>query len=61
MIKSPQGLDPRHPAAAEESHSLDLAELMRFREKLASTMDALIDEYSRLLSVEPPSHARRDT
>jgi hypothetical protein len=56
---TPRGLDPRYPAAVEESRSLDLAELMRFREKLSSTMDALIDEYSRLLSIEPPPRSRR--
>lgn len=52
--------DPRYPAAVEENQSIDLAELARFRDKLASTMDALIDEYSRLLSVEPPSRSRPD-
>jgi hypothetical protein len=34
---------------------LDLAALVDFREKLASTMGGLIDEYSRLLSVDPSS------
>jgi hypothetical protein len=43
----------------EESQSLDLAELVRFRDKLATTMDALIDEYSRLLHVERPPQPRR--
>ncbi|HEY8304331.1 MAG TPA: hypothetical protein VIG42_07060 [Solirubrobacteraceae bacterium] len=44
--------DPRRPAAVEESRSVDLAELVRFRDKLARTMDDLIDEYSRLLPAE---------
>jgi hypothetical protein len=37
----------------EESRAVDLAELVRFRDKLARTMDELIDEYSRLLPAEP--------
>jgi hypothetical protein len=45
--------DPRRSDAVEESKSVDLAELVRFRDKLARTMDELIDEYSRLLPVEP--------
>jgi hypothetical protein len=59
-FRSPYDLDPRQSAAVEESRSVDLAELVRFRDKLASTMDALIEEYSRLLSVEPPSRSRPD-
>ncbi len=51
--------DPRRPAAVEESQSLDLAELVRFRDKLATTMNALIDEYSRLLPKEPKLHPWR--
>jgi hypothetical protein len=40
----------------EESEAVDLVELVRFRDKLASTMGALIEEYSRLISVvEAPS------
>jgi hypothetical protein len=54
----PHRPDPRYPAAVEEGQSIDLAELVRFRDKLASTMDELIDEYSRLLSAEPPSRPR---
>ena len=37
---------------------MDLAELVRFRDKLASTMEALVEEYSRLVSVEGPAHPR---
>jgi hypothetical protein len=52
--------DPRRSAAVEENESVDLVELVRFRDKLASTMGELIDEYSRLLCVEPPSRQRPD-
>jgi hypothetical protein len=45
--------DPRRSDAVEESRAVDLAELVRFRDKLARTMDELIDEYSRLLPAEP--------
>jgi hypothetical protein len=51
-LRSPYDLDPRQPAAVEESRAVDLAELVRFRDKLASTMGALVEEYSRLVSVE---------
>jgi hypothetical protein len=44
--------DPRRSDAVEESRAVDLAELVRFRDKLARTMDELIDEYSRLLPAE---------
>lgn len=61
---SPQGWppppDPRRSAAVEESRSVDLAELVRFRDKLARTMDELIDEYSRLLPAEPLPPRRPD-
>jgi hypothetical protein len=57
-------LDPRRPAAVEESlsaavesRSADMAELVRFRDKLESTMDALLEEYSRLLSLDRPSRS----
>ncbi|MGH2912548.1 MAG: hypothetical protein ACRDJ3_08755, partial [Solirubrobacteraceae bacterium] len=45
----PPAPDPRRSDAVEESHAVDLAELVRFRDKLARTMDELIDEYSKLL------------
>jgi hypothetical protein len=38
----------------EESRALDLAELVRFREKLQSTLGELIDEYEKLLPVDRP-------
>jgi hypothetical protein len=44
-----------------ERQSIDLAELVRFRDKLKGTMDELIDEYGRLLSLSPPSPPRSDT
>ncbi len=56
----PNPPDPRRPDAVEESRSVDLAELVRFRDKLASTMDELIDEYSRLLPAEAPWRRRSD-
>ena len=59
-IPPPQAPDPRRPAAVEENQSVDLAELVRFRDKLAQTMDELIDEYSRLLSATPSSRSRPD-
>lgn len=42
----------------EESGSVDLVALVGFRDKLARTMDELIDEYSRLLSVESQHRPR---
>ncbi len=38
-----------------ERESIELAELVRFGEKLKSTMEELIDEYSRLLSSQRPA------
>jgi hypothetical protein len=52
--------DPRRPAAVEENRSVDLAELVRFRDKLSRTMEELIDEYSRLVSPESRSSSRTD-
>lgn len=52
--------DPRRPAAVEESRAVDLAELVRFRDKLARTMDELIDEYSGLLPAEPLPRRRSE-
>jgi hypothetical protein len=42
------------PAAKEQRQAIDLADLVRFKEKMQSTLQGLIDEYSRLLSLEPP-------
>jgi hypothetical protein len=49
---------PPPPSVTEEPASLDVAALVGFREKLARTMDELIDEYSELLSVESPPRPR---
>jgi hypothetical protein len=43
------------PPVTEERASLDVVALVGFRDKLARTMDELIEEYSRLLSLKPPS------
>jgi hypothetical protein len=49
---------PPPPSVTEEPASLDVAALVGFRDKLARTMDELIDEYSELLSVESPPRPR---
>ncbi|HEY5261091.1 MAG TPA: hypothetical protein VIJ33_03185 [Solirubrobacteraceae bacterium] len=48
---------PHHPYASTppERETIDVADLVRFKEKMQRTMDELIDEYSRLLSLRPPS------
>ncbi|MGA9875307.1 MAG: hypothetical protein WBQ21_05805 [Solirubrobacteraceae bacterium] len=48
---------PHHPYASTppEREEIDVADLVRFKEKMQRTMDELIDEYSRLLSLRPPS------
>lgn len=45
------------PAARDERRSIDLADLVRFRDRMQRTMNELIDEYSRLLSLRPPPGA----
>jgi hypothetical protein len=50
---TPPGPPPPGTPPGTPPPPLDLAALVGFREKLASTMDGLIDEYSRLLSVDP--------
>jgi hypothetical protein len=42
------------PATRDERESIELDDLVRFREKMQSTLQGLIDEYSRLLSIRPP-------
>jgi hypothetical protein len=49
---------PSHQPPAEQRQSIDIADLVRFRDKLARTMDELIAEYSRLLSLQPPGSSR---
>lgn len=46
-----------HPYAPtpSERESIDVAELVQFKEKLQRTLDELIAEYSRLLSPKPPA------
>ncbi len=48
---------PHHPYASTppERETIDVNDLVRFKEKMQHTMDELIDEYSRLLSLRPPS------
>jgi hypothetical protein len=41
------------PATKDERQSIDLEDLVRFRDKLQSTLQGLIDEYSQLLSLKP--------
>jgi hypothetical protein len=55
----PSPLPPSRPPGME-SLRIDLAELVRFRDRLAGTMNELIEEYSRLLSGESASHRRPD-
>jgi hypothetical protein len=43
------------PGTPAPGPGIDLVALRSFRDKLASTMDALVEEYSRLLSVEETS------
>lgn len=51
------------PATKDRRQSIDLADLVRFKEEMQSTLQGLIDEYSRLLSLQPPSESpsRRET
>jgi hypothetical protein len=48
---------PHHPYAATptERQSVDMADLVEFKEKMQRTLDGLIAEYSRLLSPKPPA------
>jgi hypothetical protein len=45
------------PATKDERQSIDLAELVRFKAKMQATLQGLIDEYSELLSLKPPTDA----
>jgi hypothetical protein len=44
---------PGQPSPVMEPELIDVAELERFRDKLAGTMQELIDEYGRLLARKP--------
>lgn len=43
------------PATKDEHQTIDLAELVRFKHTMQETLEGLIGEYSRLLSLRPPS------
>lgn len=43
------------PATKDRHETIDVAELVRFKETMQRTLQSLIDQYSRLLSLEPPS------
>jgi hypothetical protein len=43
------------PATKDERETIDLAELVRFKHTMQETLEGLIGEYSRLLSLRPPS------
>lgn len=45
------------PATKDERQSIDLADLVRFKTKMQVTLQGLIDEYSELLSLKPPTDA----
>jgi hypothetical protein len=42
------------PATKDRHEAIDLAELVRFKETMQRTLQDLIDQYSRLLSLKPP-------
>jgi len=46
---------PPHAPPPPEHRSIDVADLVRFKETMQRTLQGLIDEYSRLLSLKPPS------
>lgn len=43
------------PATKDDRQSIELADLVRFKEKMQATLQGLIDEYSQLLSLRPPT------
>jgi hypothetical protein len=43
------------PATRDEQDTIDLTELVRFKQTMQDTLQGLIGEYSRLLSLRPPS------
>ncbi|MGH2879822.1 MAG: hypothetical protein ACRDK4_09495 [Solirubrobacteraceae bacterium] len=43
------------PATRDEHETIDLAELVRFKHTMQETLEGLIGEYSRLLSLRAPS------
>lgn len=53
----PATKDERQSSLPQSSSSIDLADLVRFKERMQTTLQGLIDEYSRLLSLKPPTDA----
>jgi hypothetical protein len=51
----PPAPHPPHAPPLPEPQSIDVTDLVRFKEKMQHTMEELIDEYSELLSLKPPS------
>lgn len=45
------------PATKDERETIELGELVRFKEEMQQTLQGLIDEYGRLLSLRPRSGA----
>jgi len=43
------------PATRDEHDTIDVAELVRFKQTMQDTLQGLIGEYSRLLSLRAPS------
>ncbi|HEX3392470.1 MAG TPA: hypothetical protein VHS55_07890 [Solirubrobacteraceae bacterium] len=43
------------PATKDQRDTIDLAELVRFKQTMQETLQGLIGEYSRLLALRPPS------
>jgi hypothetical protein len=43
------------PATRDQHETIDLAELVRFKQTMQETLQGLIGEYNRLLSLRPPS------
>lgn len=43
------------PATRDRHETIDLAELVRFKETMQQTLQGLIDEYGRLLSLRSPA------
>ena len=41
------------PATKDERETIDLADLVRFKQEMQDTLQGLIDEYGRLLSLRP--------
>ncbi len=53
----PPPAPPPHEHPPHEHRSIEVADLVRFKETMQRTLQGLVDEYSRLLSLEPPPDA----